>query len=171
MALFQQSPPTSQEHFRVLDILPAALETKSVNIRLREVRFNAVPVYSAISYTWDDQIPTVWIVCNDRFLAITKNCADIIHCCRRTDSIVTIWVDQICIDQSSITDKNHYVSRMDDIYEKAAEVLVWIPDLDEDTFLLLKGFGSDNPSSSLHNLSIWHGTSHVVQEGKLRLFH
>lgn len=170
MVLFQHEPTSSQDHFRVLDVFPATSEKDVLSVNVREVQFDAVPAYSAISYTWDDQLPTVLIVCNNSFLAITRNCADILRACRTTDSIITIWVDQICIDQTSTADKNRHVSRMDDIYEKAVEVLVWISNLDEEVTMLLQGFGSNGASSVHGNMNIWHDTSHVVQEGTLCLF-
>ena len=37
-----------------------------------------------------------------------------------------LWIDQVCIDQSSIDEKNHQVGQMGAIFSKALEVLVWL---------------------------------------------
>lgn len=36
------------------------------------------------------------------------------------------WVDQICVDQHNIFERNHQVSLMKDIYTQAAKVLAWL---------------------------------------------
>jgi len=38
----------------------------------------------------------------------------------------TIWVDQICIDQSSTQERNHQVRLMSKVYTQASEVLIWL---------------------------------------------
>jgi hypothetical protein len=37
-----------------------------------------------------------------------------------------LWIDQLCINQSSIDEKNHQVAQMGVIFSKAIEVLVWL---------------------------------------------
>lgn len=37
-----------------------------------------------------------------------------------------LWIDQLCIDQSSIDEKNHQVAQMGAIFSEAIEVLVWL---------------------------------------------
>jgi len=37
-----------------------------------------------------------------------------------------IWIDQICIDQSSPSEKSNQVSMMSNIYERALGVIVWL---------------------------------------------
>jgi Heterokaryon incompatibility protein (HET) len=36
------------------------------------------------------------------------------------------WIDAICIDQSSIAERSHQVSRMKEIYKTAKEVVAWL---------------------------------------------
>jgi len=44
---------------------------------------------------------------------------------------VTSWVDAICINQDDMQEKAEQVHRMDTIYKKAREVLVWLGWLDD----------------------------------------
>lgn len=48
-----------------------------------------------------------------------------------------LWIDQICIDQASHSDRSHSVKQMADIYEKCASVLVWTGELDKESIDLL----------------------------------
>ncbi|KXJ95160.1 heterokaryon incompatibility protein-domain-containing protein [Microdochium bolleyi] len=44
----------------------------------------------------------------------------------RSDQDRILWVDAICIDQSSVDEKNHQVQMMSQIYSYAARVCVWL---------------------------------------------
>ena len=37
-----------------------------------------------------------------------------------------LWLDQICIDQSNVREKNHQVARMGTIYQNAESVTAWL---------------------------------------------
>jgi hypothetical protein len=37
-----------------------------------------------------------------------------------------LWIDQICIDQSNIKERNRQVKIMDNIYRHAYKVLIWM---------------------------------------------
>ena len=37
-----------------------------------------------------------------------------------------LWIDQLCIDQHNVQERNHQVSRMFEIYGKAKNVIVWL---------------------------------------------
>jgi hypothetical protein len=37
-----------------------------------------------------------------------------------------LWIDQLCIDQSSVSEKNHQVAQMGAIFSNAVQVLVWL---------------------------------------------
>ncbi|KAI9869595.1 MAG: hypothetical protein M1830_005317, partial [Pleopsidium flavum] len=54
------------------------------------------------------------------------------------DTKVTIWVDQLCIDQSNVEERNHQVRLMGRIYGKAQNVVVWLGDEDDNSRAGLK---------------------------------
>jgi hypothetical protein len=49
-----------------------------------------------------------------------------------------IWIDAICINQSSDTERNHQVAKMKMIYEQAREVVVWLGESYDNSDLALQ---------------------------------
>lgn len=119
---------------------------------LTSVAFSSKPKYIALSYTWADQdvahaklpIPLASIhpTTHDEFLRdknavpvimlnngrfpIGHNLALALHYLRSDTDPLHIWVDQICIDQSSIPERNAQVALMAFIYTRAAAVVGWL---------------------------------------------
>lgn len=91
------------------------------------------PDYEAISYVWEGQVPNEdqYIICKDdktnpKKLLITRNSATVLRHLRKNDDLRVLWMDSICIDQSSTQDRNHQVLLMGDIYTHALRVLIWL---------------------------------------------
>jgi hypothetical protein len=66
------------------------------------------------------------VECDGRQLLVTQTCFDALRRLRRRIRIRTLWIDGICIDQSSTEEKNHQVALMRDIYSSAYSVVVWL---------------------------------------------
>ena len=80
------------------------------------------PRYEALSYTWGDPGITAAItVGGEEFLA-TKNLFDFLHSLRSPIADRFLWVDAICIDQTSEKEKFHQIGLMAKIYECATGV-------------------------------------------------
>ncbi|KAJ4360651.1 uncharacterized protein N0V89_001217 [Didymosphaeria variabile] len=90
--------------------------------------------YEAISYTWrayysfeahkDD-----WkedIICNGRYVRITRSLFHALSVFRRTDRARIIWADALCINQEDEQEKGHQVGLMQQIYKRAFHVLIWV---------------------------------------------
>ncbi|KAK1759186.1 heterokaryon incompatibility protein-domain-containing protein [Echria macrotheca] len=118
---------------RVLWLHPKdeAQKHDDLHIDLEEIPLQEPPEFYAISYTWDGQKPTVPIRCGDREMLVTANCFQIL-CQLRAETAFRIWIDAICIDQSSIFERNSQVAMMADIYQKAAGVWIWLGELEQD---------------------------------------
>jgi hypothetical protein len=89
--------------------------------------------YEAISYAWEGQNPNddQYITCLDgdkgpHRILITKNSAIALRYLRKLDEDRMLWMDSICIDQSSTKDRNHQVQLMGDTYTFAQRVLIWL---------------------------------------------
>ena len=106
--------------------------------------------YVCLSYVWDyparsrssmgqeDTQQLRAILMNRRLRLIRKNLFDFLHMARHIgaqgkDQIVTrfdlhtpIWIDDLCIDQSNILERNHQVAQMGLIYSCALSVQVWL---------------------------------------------
>lgn len=96
------------------------------------------PEYTAVSYTWADAdgnrdlsevifLGDLWVP-----LPITSNCAAALRRLRSGHQVQTIWIDSICINQSSKDEKSHQVGLMRDIFSRATSVTIFLGE-DEDT--------------------------------------
>ncbi|KAH8722330.1 heterokaryon incompatibility protein-domain-containing protein [Phaeosphaeriaceae sp. PMI808] len=95
------------------------------------------PEYRAVSYVWGSPTPLKRISINGRFLKVRENLYAFFEAFRarlykfRSDDTFKdeeqwLWVDQICIDQLVVKERNHQVKMMSDIYRKALYVYVWL---------------------------------------------
>jgi Heterokaryon incompatibility protein (HET) len=120
---------------RIMRLYPAERFESELSCEIITVELSGkdIPVYEAISYAWEGQSPSenYFLACHSKDgkitkLLITKNCAEALCRFRRNDSIRALWMDAICIDQSSTQDRNHQVRIMGEIYACARRVLIWL---------------------------------------------
>ena len=64
------------------------------------------------------------IECDGRELSITPNCEAALRRLRRGKQSRILWIDQICIDQETVDEKNYQVALMGDLYSIAEKVIV-----------------------------------------------
>jgi len=105
---------------------------------LKTFKLNESPPYDALSYTWGPPLPTKIICLNKRSFEVRENLWDFLDHIGRTGITVLdkdncyllpptyLWIDQICIDQSSKGEKSHQVGRMSEIYKQSQRVIVWL---------------------------------------------
>ncbi|KAL8967869.1 MAG: hypothetical protein Q9197_005188 [Variospora fuerteventurae] len=74
------------------------------------------------------QQPSVNIQCDLQPLHITGNLNAAITALRLEDKSLLLWADAICIDQSSVEEKNCQVPLIRLIYQQAAVVQIWLGD-------------------------------------------
>ncbi|KAK8880097.1 heterokaryon incompatibility protein-domain-containing protein [Apiospora arundinis] len=128
---FRHIPLQSEDSIRVLDLLPSSRRDAPVQCHIRQVGLSqARDNYEALSYVWGDPKGSRPVLCDGRQLLVTPNCHDAMVRLRRRFRVRTLWIDAICIDQSSAEDgtreRNHQVKQMGDIYQHASTVLVWL---------------------------------------------
>ena len=82
--------------------------------------------YDALSYTWGDGARTKSITCNGRRLPVTQTLLEALQRFRDPDRIVTLWIDQICICQERVKERNAQVQMMGEIFKAARRVVVWL---------------------------------------------
>jgi hypothetical protein len=82
--------------------------------------------YQALSYTWGPET-TQKILVNGKYFEIRENLFHFLHECRSTPlAYGYIWIDQICINQQSIDERNHQVQHMGSIFQSASQVISWL---------------------------------------------
>ncbi|MCJ1430301.1 hypothetical protein MMC29_008218, partial [Sticta canariensis] len=82
--------------------------------------------YEALSYVWGSGYPKSYIHIDDSPMRIMGALDDALRHLRRKTGARYIWADSICIDQSSIDERNQQVSLMIDVYRTALKVNIWL---------------------------------------------
>jgi hypothetical protein len=88
------------------------------------VSLDDAPPYVALSYMWG--VPTTtfdFIVRGTKNIRIRQNLHNFLSLYRDEGYL---WIDQICIDQTNVLERNHQVALMSRIYEGAAHVIAWL---------------------------------------------
>ncbi|KAF2877647.1 heterokaryon incompatibility protein-domain-containing protein [Massariosphaeria phaeospora] len=91
--------------------------------------------YWALSYTWGEEIPLHAISINDNRFLIRENLHSLLKAINAgapsnhnefQPRDMYFWVDQICIDQSTTSERNHQVGMMQSIYKQAESTVIWL---------------------------------------------
>jgi hypothetical protein len=81
------------------------------------------PDYIALSHTWGLPTPTFpFLVQGDNAVHIRENLYNFMQAYKHE---CYLWIDQICINQSNVFERNHQVAIMSEIYKRATFVLIW----------------------------------------------
>ncbi|KAL9096769.1 MAG: hypothetical protein Q9165_001257 [Trypethelium subeluteriae] len=101
-----------------------------IKCELEELRLGNLPdqrrPFDAVSYTWGTEDKTERIECNGKALWVTPNCSHALRDLRQPGRSRKLWIDAICIDQDSDTERDSQVSHMGDIYRAAMQVYIYL---------------------------------------------
>lgn len=85
--------------------------------------------YTALSYTWGPPVFDVDFHFIDKgFIRITSSLATALRYLRSEHESVFLWIDQICIDQNNIREKEQQIPLMGLIYTHATNTVIWLGD-------------------------------------------
>ncbi|KAF7541914.1 hypothetical protein G7054_g193 [Neopestalotiopsis clavispora] len=79
--------------------------------------------YEALSYVWGPSERSTCIQVNERHMEIRRNLCCALTNLRDAKQPRVLWVDALCIDQSSIVERNAQVSIMHQIYSQASRTV------------------------------------------------
>ncbi|KAK5172599.1 uncharacterized protein LTR77_002719 [Saxophila tyrrhenica] len=111
------------------------------------------PRYCAISYAWGDATELRIIHIDGYPVRVPKNTYEALqgvylrkathqyYITSQREAFTDLWIDAVCIDQSSISEQSQQVSIMHHVYRKASKVLVWLGDAagrEVETFQLIE---------------------------------
>lgn len=121
----------ASDRIRLMKLLPDLDEAGHIRCELNQFSLATAPPYHALSYEWGPSHPQHKILIENATLDIRPNLWLFLDMFRqRTDDDDDIscylWIDQLCIDQSSNSERNHQVTLMGGIYSKATTVRVWL---------------------------------------------
>jgi hypothetical protein len=122
---YEHTPFHSDIGFRLL-LLKSGPEASPLEGELIAQSSQTVAIFTALSYTWENQPLDRYIICRGKKLAITANCEAALRQLRRRFLGRLLWVDAICIDQTNKDEKAQQIPIMDHIYGHATEVVVWL---------------------------------------------
>jgi hypothetical protein len=94
---------------------------------------NVVPPYECLSYVWGKSLEMKEISCNGSAFPVTPNLYSALRRLRYPDRDRLLWIDQICIDQENIPERNQQVGMMRNIYRGAEKVIIWLGDKENDS--------------------------------------
>jgi Heterokaryon incompatibility protein (HET) len=154
------------KEIRVLIIEPHKGDSLSeVQCRLRHAPLKGITSFNALSYTWGSTDNLVPISLDGSRMDITPNLHSALLQLRKEDDPVVFWIDALCINQRDIKERNRQVRRMAEIYQAAAEVVIWLGDSDHDSDvaigLMRKQF--EHAQSHLSSLGLGNAAS-VMQK-------
>lgn len=119
------------DSIRLLTVEPLGSNVDDVRGSLHTVSLNRVHKYTALSYSWamdnGDASINRNITVDGRALGVTQNLYEgLQRLFAGTQQQRPIWIDAVCINQSSTDERNSQVARMGQIYSYAEEVICWL---------------------------------------------
>lgn len=128
--MYQHDMSLDATGFRCLLLKRSTDETSPIECVLHSFTITTQALhYEALSYSWgppSSEGEQQYILCHGKKLAVSENCISALYHLRQKYCDRLLWIDAICIDQTSIEDKNQQLQVMGLIYEKAAKVIVWL---------------------------------------------
>jgi len=114
----------TQPSIRIMKVLPNLSPEGFVQCTL--THGSTDDEYTCLSYTWGDESTAHPILINDQLFYIRQNLYDFLHVVREKYPLRLFWIDAVCIDQSSIAERNHQVAQMGAVYTAAVHVVIWL---------------------------------------------
>ncbi|KAI8268418.1 hypothetical protein K4K58_005200 [Colletotrichum sp. SAR11_239] len=111
------------------------------------------PDYEALSYVWGDASPSEHILIEEHTVPITTNLHSALVHLRHSSEARTLWVDALCIDQSTHGERNQQVMVMGDIYKSAHQVVVWLGEAADDSHLVFEHLKDKSAKKSWPNVA------------------
>lgn len=115
------------QEIRLFEMTSASGSTE-IHGKFHITKLSESPTYAALSYTWGDIGSQRMITMNGKKLAVGGNLWHFLHHRTAVDLATHrfLWIDAICIDQQDVSERNHQVGLMREIYSKASVVVIWL---------------------------------------------
>ncbi|KAK0516796.1 hypothetical protein JMJ35_001399 [Cladonia borealis] len=127
----RDAPPKDSYNYKELtgedEIRLLRLAHGEQTFAIEHQRVKDVPAYEALSYVWgDDSRRNEFYLADGTVLYLNDNLFEALQYLPQRCETEYLWIDQICIDQSNIKERNHQVKIMGNIYRHAYKVLIWM---------------------------------------------
>ena len=143
---FEYHDLQSKESIRLLRILPGA-EADHVECKLiPAISLNGLQTLSTgfgdLSYAWGKQSPLFEITLDGLAFGIGPNLHAALKVMRYSDKPRIVWIDAICINQgrdpAALKERAIQVKKMQDIYGAAAQTVLWLGDVADESNLAME---------------------------------
>ncbi|OAL52194.1 HET-domain-containing protein, partial [Pyrenochaeta sp. DS3sAY3a] len=119
----------SQGSIRLIRILPSLSADKLIQCEIFHTSINES--YQCLSYRWGDAHPEHEILLNGKLFRVRQNLFDFLQLlysrgAKTLEPSPFLWIDSMCIDQSTTRERNHQVAQMGEIYRSASLVKIWL---------------------------------------------
>jgi len=137
--VYQRLDSEDRSSFRLLSLLPGDFDSPLDCTLTHTQRGSQCQPYEALSYAWGDPTLSSEITLNGKQLPITHNLEQALRCLRENPWGLPrmLWVDAICIDQGHVSERNHQVTQMGEIYAEAESVVIWLGEASGDSDVAL----------------------------------
>ena len=154
---------TTKQQIRLFRLCPS--KDSSIHGTLHTVDLDHEVVFSALSYVWGPEFPSWPIYIDGKELLIRENLYRFLMGFEK-ERPEPLWIDQICIAQSSVDERNHQVQMMSAIYRQSRSVIIWLNDEEGDCHKAAKEFATSPSLMPLITLltNIYFQRLWIVQE-------
>ncbi|KAH7380061.1 heterokaryon incompatibility protein-domain-containing protein [Pyrenochaeta sp. MPI-SDFR-AT-0127] len=123
---FEYKPLSDKpDSIRLLEVLPG-VGTEPFRCRLIDGQWSTSK-YEALSYTWNCEFGRGRrFSIEDRVMGVSPTLSRALAYLRDERCVRTLWIDAVCINQRDIAEKNSQVRQMQEIYQHAQQVVVWL---------------------------------------------
>ncbi|KAK2759641.1 heterokaryon incompatibility protein [Colletotrichum kahawae] len=151
-SILEYIPLPSKSSFRLLELFPSSSRGAPLRGRLVQSDITYQPDYEALSYVWGDASPSEHILIDEHNVPITTNLHSALVHLRDSSEARTLWVDALCIDQSTHGERNQQVMIMGDIYKSARQVVVWLGEAADDSHLVFEHLKDESAKKAWPNV-------------------
>lgn len=160
---FKYKPLTAEKQEIHLFRLKIGADQRQLKGYLEHYDLDACPEYRALSYEWGSDVRNQRLLINDCSLLIGDNLRSFLHHFsqlatngrRYTEAWLYakpshyLWIDHICIDQSSVRERGHQVQLMSRSFQQATATVAWLGTSSSAVGLLTRDLerGGDDDSS------------------------
>ena len=141
---------------RLLEVKHGMAEHGMISCSLSVAELSTTLEYKALSYVWGPKHPQYTIMVNGKILRIRQNLYEFLSLATNghnyPSSSTSLWIDAICIDQTSTRERNEQVAFMSEIYRRARHVFVWLGSSEKRIGNALDEIGQPQHHESQHDI-------------------
>jgi hypothetical protein len=129
--LYIHSSTSEQGEIRLFLLQPAqdlnaVVHGCLVHTSLKACSNDIINHYNTFPYVWRDQNDTPTLFVDGKGPSVTASLDNALRHIRDSKSVLRLWADGVCIDQSNTEDRNKQVTQMGAIYSTAHHTIIFL---------------------------------------------